>query len=102
MTKIRNFDNLVIALSTLKKEGYSYDFSLDKDCLACSDLGSSYTATQFNIDEVIHFEGADSSSDSRSTLYLISTDNNEKGTLIVADGIYSDEIKRDMLDKLKF
>lgn len=102
MTNIRNFVNLVDALKAVKKEGYSYDFSLKEDCLACSDLKSTYSASEFQVDELIHFEGDDSSPESRSILYLISTNADIKGTLIVAQSIYTDQVKKDILDKLHF
>jgi hypothetical protein len=100
MKKIRDFDNLVDALNGIKKEGYAYDFSLDTNCLACKDINGKYKAEEFNVDEVIHFEGDDSSPDSRSTLYLISTNTNVKGSLIVSGSIYVDSVKKEILNKL--
>ena len=99
---MRDFNNLVEALTTLKAEGYVYDFNLMDNQVFCKELGKGFMPSVFNVDEVLHFEGDDSSADTRSILYAISTSSGEKGVLLEAGGIYAtDTISTELLEKLK-
>lgn len=97
---MRHFDTLVEALNTLKKEGYQYDFNLDRDCLSCRDLQQTYPPEKFAVVEIFRFEGASNPADN-SILFVIETNDGTKGTLLDAYGAYSGEISDDMLQKLK-
>jgi len=97
---MRDFDTLVDALGTLKKEGYTYDFNIIGDCLHCKDLEEDFMPDTFEVDEFFRFEG-DSNPDDNSILYAISTKNGIKGTLVDAYGAYSGEIAPELLEKLK-
>jgi hypothetical protein len=99
---MRHFDNLVKATATLRDEGYTYDFRLLTDQLLCEELNKKYTPKSFHVDELHHFEGDDSSADTRSTLFAISTDTGEKGILIDEDGMYgADNVSEELLAKLR-
>jgi hypothetical protein len=98
---MRNYDKLVIALQELKKEGYTYDFNLHTNCLHCPELKKDFSPADFEVEEIIHFEGDDSSPDSRSILYLIATGSGEKGVLLQAGGIYNEGPTRELLAKLQ-
>lgn len=97
---MRDFDTLVEAINTLKKEGYQYDFNLADDCLQCADLDANFSPDHFNVDEIFRFEG-DSNPGDNSILYAISATNDVKGILVDAYGAYSGEISEDMLKKLQ-
>lgn len=97
---MQHFDNLVEATQTLKKKGYAHEFSLRRDQIYCEDLNKGFAPDEFEVEQVLHFEGADSSPNTRSTLFLITTNSNDNGTLIEADGMYgSDNIAPELLKK---
>ncbi len=99
---MRHFDNLVEATQTLKKEGYPHEFTLKRDRIYCEDLNKGFAPDDFEVEQVLHFEGADSSPNTRSTLFLIKTDSNANGTLIEEDGMYgSDNVAPELLEKFK-
>ena len=97
---MRSFDTLVEALNSLKKEGYKYDFNLLDNGLHCKELSLSVDTSEFQVEEIHRFEG-DSNPDDSSILYVLSTNNGVKGTLLDAYGTYSGEISPDLLAKLK-
>jgi hypothetical protein len=97
---MENYDTMVDALSTLKQQGYTEDFNLDKDCLACRQGLFRVNPDEFQIDKFFRFEGASNPDDS-SILYAISSEEyGIKGTLVNAYGIYSDATTDAMLKKL--
>jgi hypothetical protein len=99
---MRHFDNLVEATQTLKKEGYAHEFTLKRDRIYCEDLNKAFAPGNFEVEEVLHFEGADSSPNTRSTLFLIKTDSDDNGTLIEEDGMYgTDNVSAELLEKFK-
>ncbi|MEQ8702969.1 MAG: hypothetical protein RIC19_03570 [Phaeodactylibacter sp.] len=86
----------------MKKKGYIHDFSLKHDQIYCKDLDKGFTANDFKVEQVFHFEGADSSPNTRSTLFLISTKSNDNGTLIEEDGMYgTGNLAPELLEKFK-
>lgn len=97
---MRDFDTLVEALQSLKKEGYQYDFNLLGTCLHCKELDLNINATEFEVEEIHRFEGDSNPADS-SILYVISTSGGVKGTMVDAYGVYSGEIDPAILQKLK-
>jgi len=99
---MRHFDNLVEATQTLKKEGYVHEFTLKYNRIYCEGLKKEFIPSDFEVEEVLHFEGADSSPDTRSTLFLIKTDSNDNGTLIEEDGMYgTNNVSPQLLEKFK-
>jgi hypothetical protein len=97
---MENYDTMVEALSTLKQQGYTEDFNLDKNCLACRQGLFKVNPDEFQIDKFFRFEGASNPDDS-SILYAISSEaHGIKGTLVNAYGIYSDAMTDEMLKKL--
>ena len=97
---MRNYNNLVEALSELKKEGYTYDFNLLPDCLHCQELDKNFAPVDFEVEEILHFEGDDSSADSRSMLYVIETSSGIKGVLVDSNSIYHSDLAPELLEKL--
>ncbi|MFK7776438.1 MAG: phosphoribosylpyrophosphate synthetase [Saprospiraceae bacterium] len=98
---MRHYDNLVEALNDLKSKGYSYDFNLLDKCLRCETLDKDFSPVEFNVEEVIHFEGDDSSADSRSILYVIETSSGIKGTLLTTNSIYHNNLSKELIAKLR-
>ena len=97
---MENYDSMVDAISALKQQGYTEDFNLDNDCLACRQGLFSVNPDEVQIDKFFRFEGA-SNPDYSSILYAISSEEHGiKGTLVNAYGIYSDATTDAMLKKL--
>lgn len=97
---MRDFDTLVEALNSLKEEGYQYDFNLLDNGLHCKELNLFVDTSEFQVEEIHRFEG-DSNPDDSSILYVLSTNDGVKGTLLDAYGAYSGEISPELLAKLK-
>ena len=95
------YDNMVDALSDLKARGFTTDFNLAFDNIACSSTGICLAPSQFEIVEHYRFE-ADTNPAENSILYAIEAKNHSlKGVLINAYGVYSDAVSDDMIQKLK-
>ncbi len=100
---MKSYDNLIDALDDLKKAGYVEDFNLKQNCLECRDGKYRIFHNEFEIDNYYRFDDEDSSADSSSILYTISSEKyGLKGTLINSFSIYSNDITDQMLSKLKF
>ena len=98
---MESFDTLVEGINELKKQGYAEDFNLKQNCIECRNGEYKIFHNEFEIDKFFRFEG-DSNPDDSSILYAISSDKyNLKGVLVNGYGIYSDDIKDEMLKKLK-
>lgn len=98
---MKQYDNLVEALSDLKKRGYTTDFNLAFDQIKCVSTGVCLLPSQFNIVEHHRFEG-DTDPDNSSVLYVVeSNDGGMKGVLVSAYGVYSDPISDVMIQKLR-
>ncbi|MES2003276.1 MAG: phosphoribosylpyrophosphate synthetase [Bacteroidota bacterium] len=98
---MREYENLVEALNDLKTKGYTTDFNLSFNSIACTSTGTILSLNEFEIIEHHRFE-ANTNPDDSSVLYVIqSLDGKIKGVLINAYGVYSDAISDDMIRKLK-
>lgn len=98
---VEHYDNLVDAINSLKKQGYTEDFNLRTNCLDCRNGEFKVFHNEFEVDKYFRFEG-DSNPDDTSILYAISSKkHNLKGILINAYSIYSEDIEDIMMEKLK-
>lgn len=94
-------DTLSQTIAELKKEGYTEDLNLQKDCLECRARGFKLFHDEFVIDKVFRFEGESDPSD-EATLYAISSTKHDiKGVLVNGGGIYTDDITDEMLESLQ-
>lgn len=94
-------DTLSQTIAELKKEGYTEDLNLQKDCLECRTRGFKLFHDEFVIDKVFRFEGESDPSD-EATLYAISSTKHDiKGVLVNGGGIYTDDITDEMLESLQ-
>lgn len=93
-------DTLSQVMEKLRKEGYTENLVIDKDCLACREGKFKVYHDEFVIDKFYRFEG-DSNPADEATLYAISSDkHNVKGLLVNGGGIYTDDITDDLLKSL--
>lgn len=100
---MESYNNIIEALDALKQQGYTEDFNLKQNCIECRNSEYKVFHNEFEIEKTYRFEADDSSPDSETILYVISSEKYKlKGTMINAYSIYSDDIADEMLEKLKF
>lgn len=98
---MENYSNLVEAINGLKKEGYTEDFNLRRDCLECKDSQYQIFHDEFVVDKYFRFEG-DTNPENQSIIYAISSEKyGVKGVLVNGYGIYSDSVTDEMLNSLE-
>jgi len=95
------YDNLIDGLNALKKQGYTIDFNISKNCLKYEDEKGELYPADFVVDKHFVFED-DSDADGSSILYAISSPKHKiKGVLVNGYGTYSDDVADELLEKLK-
>lgn len=98
---MESYDTLSSAITALRKQGYTIDFNLEKNCIVCSKGEHRLSAHEFGIDKSFRFDVDENPSD-QSVLYAISSqDSKLKGLLVNGYGVYSDSIANEILNKLK-
>lgn len=96
-----SFDNLVEALAAARKDGYTFDFSLKGEQLNCEGSDKCYIPQDLVVDYRAQIEGMDSSAESRSTVYFISSSDGDKGVLIEPDPAYVEAAQLKILEVLR-
>lgn len=97
---MESYDTLSEAMSALRKQGYTQDFSLKGDLVVCSTGKYDMHHHEFEIDKTFRFDENEDPSD-QAVLYAISSPvYNIKGLLVNGVGIYSDEVANELLEKL--
>jgi len=97
---MKTYETVTEALTDLKKRGYTYDFNLKNDALACEALSRLLQPEHFDVAEVYRFEGM-TDPDDEAILYAIRTTDGLQGTLLSAYGVYADELSTEMAAKLR-
>ena len=98
---MKSYETLSEAINDLVKQGYTYDFNMEQNCIACKNLDMKFNPDKFEIVKFYRFEGM-TNPDDESILYVIDAGNGIKGTMVDAYGAYSDALSFEMLQKLKF
>jgi len=93
------YSDLLEAISGLKERGYTRDFNLASDCIACKTSGAKVYPDQFTIDAFYRFEGM-SSTDDNSIIYALSLSDGTKGIVINAYGVYAQDLSLPLQAKL--
>lgn len=94
------YSTLSEAINDLTKKGYTINFNIKNDFIECTENSLLLRTDEFEIDEVFRFQEM-SDLDNESILYAISSpDNNLKGLLVNAYGIYSETATSELIDKL--
>lgn len=94
-----SYGTLAETINGLKKDGYTLDFNIRKDCLICNE-DTALLPEEFEIDKVYRFEG-DSNPDDEAIVFAISSPKfGVKGILVNGYGIYAEEASAELVEKL--
>jgi hypothetical protein len=96
---MKTFETLTEALEDLRKRGYTTDFNLQPDAIACGALDLKLQPDDFHVDEIYRFEGMNDPDDS-AILFAVSSIGDVKGVIVDAYGAYTDSINESMLHRL--
>jgi hypothetical protein len=91
------YDSVAHALEELRKKGYTTDFNLEENCLVCNT--QKFSADDFDIKEVIRFEGNSDPAD-EAIVYGIESKTGVKGVLVNGYGYSSDSMGEEIAKKL--
>jgi hypothetical protein len=91
------YDSVSHALEELRKKGYTTDFNLEENCLVCNT--QKFTADDFDIKEVVRFEGNSDPAD-EAIVYGIESKTGVKGVLVNGYGYSSDSMGEEIAKKL--
>lgn len=88
---IHNYETVSEAVNDLKKRGYTADLSIEaeRECLICHGSATELSPEDFVIDEVYRFEGMTDPGDEMIVYAISSTNEDLKGIVVNAFGIYS-------------
>lgn len=95
-----SYSSLSVAIEDLQKKGYSVDFNLVEDGLESKGLKKKWKAGDCEVVKYFRFEGMTDPGDS-SILYLIETNDNQKGLLVDNYSAAGTYISEEMRNKLK-
>jgi len=99
---MKNYETLSEAINELTKQGYTMNFNVKDDCIACGEDNIFIHPDEFEIDEVYRFDGM-TNPDDESILYAISSKkHNVKGLLVNAFGVYAEHISAELASKLRY
>ncbi|HVX26624.1 MAG TPA: hypothetical protein VHB70_09800 [Parafilimonas sp.] len=96
MTHKTHYDTVSKAIEELRRQGFTTDFNIDEDKLACSQ--GKYSTKDFEVMDVYRYEG-DSDPGDEAAVYAIKSHDGTKGVLVTGYGA-SDDISKEMMDKL--
>jgi hypothetical protein len=91
------YDTVTAAVNGLKQRGYTKDFNLEENCIACHE--DKYHPEDFEIVEVYRYEGNSDPAD-EAVVYAIEGKDGDKGVLVSGYGISADEMSDEMAKKL--
>lgn len=100
MDKIYSYDTSSEALADLAKRGFTKNFNIQIDCIACKEIDLKLHPGDFEIVEMYRFEG-NSDPEDEEVVYAIESKDGVKGVFFSAYGIYGDELSNELIRKLK-
>ncbi|MDQ3072554.1 MAG: hypothetical protein M3Q97_04730 [Bacteroidota bacterium] len=98
MSRTYHYETVTEAILQLRKKGYTLDFNLRENCLACHD--GTFGTEDFEIEEVYRYEGFSDPAD-EATVYGIRSSSGLKGILVMGDELTMDAVSSEMLKKLR-
>jgi len=96
---MKTFETLIEAMRDLKTRGYENDFNLHPEWIECPSMSIMLKPTEFHVDEIYRFEGANNPDDS-TVLFAIRASSGIKGILVDAYGVYADAMSPAMIRAL--
>jgi len=93
------YDTVSEAINGLKQRGYTLDFNLQKDHVACKTLPLALQPDEFEITEAYRFEG-ESNPDDEAIVYAIESKHGHKGVLLNGFGPTADSLANELVKKL--
>lgn len=95
-----SYVSLSIAIKALQEEGYTEDFNLCDAGVENKNKKKIHSATELDVVKFYRFEGM-SNPDDNTILYVIETNTGEKGLLVDAYGMYSGNVPKELIEKLR-
>lgn len=86
---VPHMKSLALCLNRMVLDGYDDDFKVTEQGLQSIKTEKTYSPDQVNIVNFFRFEGQSDPND-MTIMYVIETDDGQKGTLVDAFGVYSD------------
>ncbi|SFR67510.1 phosphoribosylpyrophosphate synthetase [Maribacter stanieri] len=96
----KSYVSLSIAIKALQEEGYTEDFNLCDAGVENKNKKKIHSATELDVVKFYRFEGM-SNPDDNTILYVIETNKGEKGLLVDAYGMYSGNVPKELIEKLR-
>ena len=93
-----HYETVSEAIDQLRQQGFSLDFNLEENCIACH--AGKFNADEFQVLEVCRYEG-DSDPADEATVYGIRSTSGLKGILVTGDEISTDDRTSEILKKLR-
>ncbi len=98
MERKTHYAPVSVALERLREQGYTMDFNLEENCIACG--VQKFGADEFEITEVYRYEGNTDPAD-EATVYGIRSSSGLKGVLVTGYGTSGDTMSTAILKKLR-
>jgi len=98
---MRQFETVVETLNVLRTEGFTRDFNLCSNHIACPATGQEFQTTEFSVLEFYRFEGMNDPDDSM-ILYAVEAADGSRGTFLQAYGAQADTLSAEMAAHLNF
>ena len=96
----KSYPSLSVAIQDLQNEGYTADFNMCDAGVEHKQKKCIYKATELDVIKFYRFEGMSNPADN-TILYVIEATNGEKGLLVDAYGMYSGNIPKELIEKLR-
>jgi len=95
-----SYTNLLEVIFDVKKAGFTEDLNLCEVGIETKKLKRIHSSKELNVVQYYRFEGM-SDPDDNMILYAIETSSGDKGLLVDAYGVYSGNVPRAIIDKLR-
>lgn len=91
------YDTISEAIRKLRDKGFTEDFNLEENCIACHP--DKFSAEEFDVVEVYRYEGNTDPAD-EAMVYGIVSNTGRKGILVTGYGASADAMSAEILEKL--
>ena len=92
-----HYATVIQAIDQLREKGFTEDFNLHENCLACG--SGKFSHDEFEISHIYYYEG-ESNPDDEATVYGIESKTGIKGILVTGDEQDIDPMSQRIIDKL--